>query len=133
MSARAAFRRYLRRYVVALAAYATILVAVVVWLAGHTAATPAPVRYGLAILPALPILAVVWALGRLLVEEPDEVIRVRVTHQLLWGGAFALSASTIWGFLEALAGAPHLPAYWVFPAFCLGMLLALPFVRRMYS
>ena len=40
---------------------------------------------------------------------------------------------TLWGFLEAIAGAPHLRAYWVFPVYCLAMAVALPFVRRKYS
>ena len=127
----AASRRYVRRFVAAMAAYVVLLVGVI-WLLQSTAAPPPPLRYLLAGLPPLPILGVVWALGRLLVEETDEVLRARVVQQLLWGSAFALSVSTVWGFLEALAGAPHLPAFWIFPVFCLGMMLALPYVWRKY-
>ncbi|CAN7148938.1 hypothetical protein LJR219_000071 [Phenylobacterium sp. LjRoot219] len=128
----AASRRYVRRFVTAMAIYVVLLVGVI-WLMQSAAAPGPPLRYGLAVLPALPILAVVWALGRLLVEETDEVLRARVIQQLLWGSALALSASTVWGFLEAFGGAPHLHAYWVFPVFCLGMLISLPFVWRKYS
>lgn len=128
----AASRRYIRRFIAAMTAYVLLLVAVI-WLLQSAAAPSAPLRYLLAVLPALPILAVVWALGRLLIEETDEVLRARVIQQLLWGSAFALSVSTVWGFLEQLGGAPHVPAYWVFPVFCLGMVIALPFVWRKYS
>jgi hypothetical protein len=126
----AAGRRYVRRYLVAMTAYVVLLVGAI-WLL-HSAAVPPWLRYPLAAAPALPILGVVWALGRLLVEETDEVLRARVVQQLLWASAFALSISTVWGFLEQLGGAPHVPAYWVFPVFCLGMLIAMPFVGRKY-
>jgi hypothetical protein len=128
----AASRRYVRRFIAAMVLYVVLLVGVI-WLLQSAAAPPPPLRYLLAVLPALPILGVVWALGRLLVEETDEVLRARVIQQLLWGSAFALSVSTVWGFLEQLGGAPHLPAYWVFPVFCLGMLIAMPFIRRKYG
>jgi hypothetical protein len=123
-------RRYMRRFIAAMAAYGLIL------FAAHRlidAGTPPTVRYPLAALPALPILAVAWALGRFLVEETDEVVRAQMVHQLLWASAIALSAATLWGFLEELGGAPHLPAYWVFPVFCAAMLIVTPFVRRRFS
>jgi hypothetical protein len=126
----AAGRRYVRRYVVAMVAYAALLVGVLKLLQRTT--PPVPLRYLLAVLPALPILGVVWALGRFLVEEQDEVVRAMMVRQLLWSSAAALSAATLWGFLEALGGAPHLRAYWVFPVFCAAMLVSLPFVRRKY-
>ena len=127
----AAGRRYLRRFVAAMIAYGLILAAVLgifrLW------PPPAPLRFGLAVLPALPILVVVWALGRFLVEETDEVVRAMMIQQLLWAAAASMSIATLWGFLETLAGAPHLPGYWVFPVFCVAMLVALPLVKRRYS
>jgi hypothetical protein len=123
-------RRYIRRYVAAMVAYGVILFLVLRLL--HNTAPPAPLKYLIAILPALPVLGVIWALGRFLVEETDEVVRAKMIQQLLWSAAATLSAATLWGFLEALADAPHLRAYWVFPVFCLAMLLSLPFVQRKY-
>jgi hypothetical protein len=127
----AAGRRYVRRYVAAMIAYGLILVLTPRLL--RWAAPPPPLRYLLAVLPAAPVLAVVWALGRFLVEETDEVVRAMMIQQLLWAAAIAMSAATLWGFLETLAGAPHLPGYWVFPVFCVAMLVLLPFVRRKFS
>jgi hypothetical protein len=127
----AAGRAYKRRYAIAMVAYALSL-GLVIYLF-RAAPPPIWLRYPLAILPALPILAVVWALGRFLTEETDEVVRAQMIQQLLWASAMTLSVSTLWGFLEAFADAPHLRAYWVFPLFCAAMLVSFPFVRRKYS
>lgn len=127
----AAGRRYTRRFVGAMIAYG-LLLALVPRLLDH-AAPPAALRYLLAVLPAIPILAVVWALGRFLIEETDEVMRACMVQQLLWASAASLSLATLWGFLEALGGAPHLPAYWMFPVFCVAMLVSTPLVRRKFS
>lgn len=67
--------------------------------------------YGLAILPALPVLGVFWAMGRLLIEEQDEYIRDQLVRQSLIATGFALSVATIWGFLESFDLAPHIDAY----------------------
>ena len=120
-----------RRYAAAMTVYVTTLVAVV--LVMHSSTWAAPLRWALAVLPALPILFIIWAMGRYVVEEGDEVIRAKMIQQLLWGAATALSVSTLWGFLESLGGLPHLPAYWVFPLFCLGMILAIPYLQRKYG
>lgn len=124
-------RRYRRRQTVAMAVYAATLVLVIE--ATRRLPPTQPGRWMLAVLPALPILFIIWAVGRYLLEETDEVIRTKVVLQILGGAAAALSASTLWGFLETFGGLPHLPAYMVFPVFCLGMLLATPFVRWKYG
>jgi flagellar biosynthesis protein FliR len=128
--ARPAARRYLARYAGAMVAYVLLLV-IVPRLVSE--GVPAPARWLLAVVPALPILAVIWALGRFLVEENDEMLRAMMVEQLLWGAAVSMAVATLWGFLEAIAGAPHIRAYWVFPVYCLAMAVALPFVNRKYS
>ena len=117
-------RRYRRRQAAAMLAYVIILGVVI-----HAIKTwqlAGPVRWTLAALPAVPILFIIWALGRYLTEETDEVLRAKLVEQLLWGAAAALSISTAWGFLEALGGLPHVPAYWTFPVFCMGMMFSIP-------
>ena len=65
-----------------------------------------------AIPPGLAIIGVFWAIGRLIVEEQDEFIRMLVVRQSLIATALALSAATIWGFLEVADAVPHADAYW---------------------
>ena len=59
-----------------------------------------PAAFALAILPALPIIGVFWAVMRLLVEEPDEFLRMLMVRQTLIATGFCLTVMTIWEFLQ---------------------------------
>ncbi len=72
-----------------------------------------PLAYFGAILPALPIIGIFAAIGRYLVEEQDEYVRMLMVRQTLWASGFALSLATIWGFLESFDLASHIDAYYV--------------------
>ena len=80
-------------------------------------------KFGLALLPGLAIIGVFWAVGRLMVEEPDEFLRMLVVRQALVATAFALSAATVWGFLESADLAVHLDAYYWAVAWFLGLFI----------
>ena len=66
-----------------------------------------------AILPALPIIGIFVAIGRYLVEEQDEYLRMLMIRQTLWASGFALSIATIWGFLESFELVQHIESYYV--------------------
>lgn len=78
-------------------------------------------RSVLAVLPGLAVIGIFWAVGRLILEEQDEFIRMLVVRQSLIATGIALSAATVWGFLEAADVVPHLDAYWVAVAWFLGL------------
>ena len=92
----------MRRYVIRLAVLMTIYVATL--FAAVTAfrhqLVSGPAAYPLAILPALPIIGVFWAVMRLLVEEPDEFIRMLQVRQALVATGLCLTVMTIWEFLQ---------------------------------
>ena len=69
-------------------------------------------RYVLAALPALPVMACFAIMGRYLIEEQDEYVRMQTATQSLWATGIALSGATLWGFLED-AGLPHVPMFYV--------------------
>lgn len=69
--------------------------------------------YAAAIIPALLIIGVFVAIGRYLVEERDEYVRMLMVRQSLIASGVALSFATIWGFLENFGLAPHVDAYWI--------------------
>ncbi len=73
---------------------------------------PGVSAFAAAVLPALPIIGVFVAMGRLLVEEPDEYRRMLLVRQCLVATAFALGIATVWGFLEDFDQVPHVPGYW---------------------
>lgn len=69
--------------------------------------------YVAAILPALPIIGIFVAIGRYLVEEQDEYVRMLMVRQTLWASGFALSVATIWGFLESFDLVSHIDSYYI--------------------
>jgi hypothetical protein len=79
------------------------------------------VAYVFAILPALPIIGIFGAMGRYLVEETDEYVRMLMVRQTLWASGFTLSLATIWGFLESFDLAGHVDGYWVAIAWFFGL------------
>ena len=76
-----AIRRYQLRLGAALAAYIVTLSAALRFVGGgEVTGVPA---YALALLPGLSVAAMFWAIGRLLVEEADEYIRMLMVRQAL--------------------------------------------------
>ncbi|MCY7279324.1 MAG: hypothetical protein LH610_00230 [Sphingomonas bacterium] len=92
----------MRKYVIRLAVLMTIYI--ITLLAAVTAfrenMVSGPAAYALAVLPALPIIGVFWAVMRLLVEEPDEFVRMLLVRQTLVATGFCLTVMTIWEFLQ---------------------------------
>ena len=74
---------------------------------------PEPLKYTVAILPALPIIGIFGAIGRYLIEEQDEYVRMLMVRQTLWASAFALSLATVWGFLDNFDLVGHADGYWL--------------------
>lgn len=71
------------------------------------------IAYFAAILPALPIVGIFAALGRYLIVERDEYLRMLMVRQMLVASGFALSIATIWGFLESFRLVEHVEAFYV--------------------
>ena len=93
-----AIRRYLKRLAVLMTAYMGFI-----FLAGYLFRHNPPqgvLAYGLAVLPALPIIGVVWTAMRLLVEETDEYMRMLFVRQNLFATGFCLTVMTVWEFLQ---------------------------------
>ena len=105
------FRRYNIRVVWLSLLYAVFLIGAVYGFRHHLLSGAA--AYVAAILPALPIIGIFAAIGRYLVEEQDEYVRMLMVRQTLWASGFALSVATVWGFLESFDLAGHVDAYYI--------------------
>jgi hypothetical protein len=93
-----ALRRYIIRLLALIGVYlVTLFLAVRTFRAD---AVSGPAAYALAVVPALPIIGVFWAVMRFLVEEPDEFIRLLLVRQCLFATGFCLTIMTIWEFLQ---------------------------------
>lgn len=104
-----AMRRYLRRLAISMALYLAFLFVAL----RYVDSVSGPVAYLLGALPGIAILGVFWAVGRLLVEETDEYLRMLLVRQTLVATAFALSIATVWGFLENVRLVPHVDAFYI--------------------
>ncbi|MEM7666824.1 MAG: hypothetical protein AAF250_13285 [Pseudomonadota bacterium] len=96
-------------------------------------APPEAVRFFIAVLPGLAISGIFWAIGRLIVEEPDEFLRMLTIRQSLIASAIALSTASIWGFLEAADLVFHVDAYWVAIAWFFGLFIGAVANRIQYG
>ena len=112
-------RRYVRRIGVATLAY-LITLFLAVRLVGHQH-LGGPLAYVLAVLPGLSVAGMFWAIGRLLIEEQDEYLRMLLVRQTLIATGFTLSLVTIWGFLENFELVPHVDAFYVAILWFLGL------------
>ncbi|MEG3125782.1 hypothetical protein [Sphingomonas sp. GB1N7] len=103
--------RYNKTVVMLSLVYSILLIGAVYAFQHHLIA--GPLAYVAAILPALPIVGIFIAIGRYLVEEQDEYVRMKTARQALIASGLAFSAATIWGFLESFKLVPHIDTYYV--------------------
>jgi hypothetical protein len=127
-----AVRAYLRRFVPTMILYVA-LVALTPALIRATGAT-GPLLWVIAILPALPIIAVFWLIGRLLIELRDEYLQMLEVRKALVATGVTMSIAAGWGFLEIYADAPHLPLFFVpviwFAGLGIGAVFNVLFIHR---
>ena len=102
-----AYRAYLRRFVPTMTSYV-----VLVWAAPfliRALRAHGPLLWLLALLPALPLSAVFWIIGRYYADLRDEYRRMLEVRQALIATGFAMTLASGWGFLEIYAHAAHVP------------------------
>ncbi len=104
-------RAYIRRMGIAMTAYLVSLFSGEYLVSRELVA--GPVVWLLGLLPGLAIIGAFYAIAKLITETQDEFIRMLIVRQTLVATGVALSAATIWGFLENFELVPHVDAYWV--------------------
>ena len=126
----AASRRYGFRIGWSMALY-TLFVLLAAWIFKHDHPTGL-LAYALALLPALPLIAVIAIMGLYLAQEKDEFQRNVLIQSILWGIGGTLAVTTTWGFLELFAGIPHFQSYLTMPLFWFLFGVATPLLKRKY-
>ncbi len=107
-----ACRRYRRDILIVSAVYGVSLIGGSTWFGDHHGRAGIA-SYLVALVPGVSIAMIFAVIGRYFIEEGDEYLRMLRIRQALIASAVAMSVSTIWGFLEGFALAPHLPSFWV--------------------
>ena len=111
--------RYNKRVIASSFAYVLGLgIAITLW---RTYDLQGPVAFIIAMLPTVPTFGVIWALARYLAEETDEYLLHRTVSRALGGLGLVLALGIFWGFLEMFELVPHVWAWWVLPAWAIGM------------
>lgn len=103
-------RRYTRAVMLLMGGYVATLVGVNLFF--KNSAPTGLSAYAAALLPALPVIGVFVAIGRLLTSLRDEYQRYLMTRQILIATGFTLSVATAWGFVESFGLLPHVPAFY---------------------
>jgi hypothetical protein len=93
---------------------------------------PGPLLYIAAVLPGLPLIGLIAAMGLYLREETDEFERTVQVESALWATGAVLAITSIWGFMEMFALAPHVDSWVVFPAWSVLLGLSGALIRRRY-
>jgi hypothetical protein len=114
-----AWKRYNRRVIGLSLLYAVFLLGAVYGFKHRL--VPGGLQYFVGLLAAIPIIGIFGAIGRYLVEEQDEYVRMLMVRQTLWASAFALSLATVWGFLDNFKLVGHADGYYVVIAWFFGL------------
>ena len=117
-----AMRQYNRRMLAASAAYVVGLFGAI-W-AHDSLSLPTAGAFLVALAPSIGVLAMVWAMARLIVEEQDEYLRHRYIRASLFGLGTLLTLATVWGFFEQFDLVPHAPSWMAVPVFAIGLGIA---------
>lgn len=104
-------RRHSRRVILFSLLYAFVLLPIVYVIRHGMVA--GSWRMILALLPAIPLIAMFGSYGRYLSEETDEYVRMMVVRQILTATTIAMVCAVVWGFLSDLGGAPPIATYWI--------------------
>lgn len=116
-----AYRRYMRRMIPLSLVYVGAVALASVLIPDHASASVATVA--LALVPGFAALGWIWAMARLLVELDDEYLRMLEVRKFLVATGFALSITSIWGLLELYTDVPALPIFFVWPLWCIGLVV----------
>ena len=119
MARHAAYRRYTRRMAATSVLYVGAIFGAALTI-GKDAA-PSALSVGLALVPGIAILGMIWAIGKLLVELDDEYLRLLEVRKFVVATGVMLSLASIWGLLEMFTSVPRVPVFYAFPVWCLGL------------
>ncbi len=127
-----AIRTYHRRFLLATLGYLLGLGAAIVIQQSFNGSgeLTTGLAFAIAVLPIIPVIGMIWAMARYLIEETDEYLRYRAAAASLFGLAALLVVACSWGFLELFGAVPHAPGWLSFPIWALAMGVAQHWMGR---
>lgn len=122
-----AHKRYLVRTMAFMVPYVAICIAMMTTDA-FDEVMDKPAGWVLAAAVAAPVIGQIWATMSLM-RESDEFVRAVTAKQFILAAGGAMAVAVFWGFGESFAGAPHLPAWLIYPLFWAAYVVVSPFIR----
>ena len=86
-------------------------------------APPSAGPIALSIVAGAGVLVWIWATARFLVEIDDEYLRMLQVRAMLVATGVTFAITSMWGMVELFTTAPRLPVFFVFPIWCLGLIV----------
>ena len=114
-----AARNYMKRMVVVSVTYVGSLFAASSLIDEGDPVTPLSII--IAVVPGIAVAGYFWAMGKFMLEQKDEFMRMLMVRQTLVATAFAFSLASVYGFLENFGQVPHIDAFWWPTAFFFGL------------
>lgn len=99
----------------------------------HIGAIHSPGAYLLALLPAIPFLALLYITIHYLSREQDEFVRTLVLQSFFWGLVITMAVSAIWGSLSDSRLVNPLPEMFYIDVLLVASMLSLAIQRRKYQ
>lgn len=116
-----AYRRYRRRSMLGAAAYIATTAAATVFIPDNAPPSAGPIA--LSIIAGAGVLVWIWATARYLVEIDDEYVRMLQVRGMLVATGVTLGVTSMWGMVELFTTAPRMPVFFVFPLWCVGLMV----------
>ena len=113
--------RYRKRTLIGAAAYVATTAVATRFIPDDAPPSAGPIA--LAIIASAGALVWIWATARFLVEIDDEYVRMLQVRSILVATGVTLGVTNMWGMVELFTTAPRLPVFFVFPIWCLGMIV----------
>ena len=122
----AAHRKYVFRTMAFMIPYAIVCLTAITGL--FDGIIGKPTGWIVAVVVSAPIIGQIWSTLELM-RESDEFVRAVTARQFILASGLAMAGATLWGFGETFAGAPHIPAWMVYPLFWGAFGCVAPFVK----
>jgi hypothetical protein len=84
---------------------------------------PSALPITLALLAGAGVVLWIWATARYVTEIEDEYLRMLQVRGMLVATGVTLGVTSTWGMVELFTNVPHLPVFFVYPLWCVGLIV----------
>jgi hypothetical protein len=117
----AAYRSYRQRSMLGAATYIATTGLATVLIPDNAPPSAGPIA--LSIVAGAGVLVWIRATARYLIEIEDEYVRMLQVRAMLVATGVTFAVTSMWGMVELFTTAPRMPVFFVFPLWCVGLMV----------